>query len=124
MDNSDLLISSIPYHVGINADKWEIWRNSGEIGFVQLAFKIIVEAMYDLILGEVEDHISASYFFFGTPGTIDKDCEADSLYWLWAEILGIESDRLPVLVEKYKTGHVTQKDMNDIRNLFTVIKTI
>lgn len=105
---------TIPYNVGINADQWEGWRNSGDIGFVQLAFKIIVEAMYDLVLGETDDHISASYFFFGS--------NEDSLYNLWASVIGYKG--LPRLVKKYTTGHVTQKDIEEIRNLCTTMKTI
>lgn len=108
--------NTIPYHVGINADAWFGWRNDHDIGYVQLAFKVIVEAMYDLVLGDTDDHTSASFFFFGG--------KEDSLYWLWAEVLGIPENQLPTLVNKYKTGHVKERDVEWIRNLCTTMKTI
>lgn len=107
---------TIPYWVGINADPWELWRNSSHIGYVQLAFKVITEAMYDLVLGDADDHLSASFFFYGS--------KEDSLYWLWAGVLGIPENKLPLLVEKHRDGHVEQADLEWIRNLCTTMKTI
>jgi hypothetical protein len=112
----DLYFDTISYDLGVNSDKWETWRNDGDIGYVHLAFKVISEAMYDLVLGEADDHLSASYFFFGN--------EEESLYKFWARIIGLDEDKLPLLVMKYKRGHVTQKDMEYIRNLCTTMKTI
>lgn len=112
----DDVINTLPYNVGINADSWQMWRNDGDIGYIQLAFKVFVEALYDLILGEADNHISASYFFFG-----DED---ESLYKMWATALGIKGDELPLIVERYKVGHVTQEDVELVRTLCTTMKTI
>jgi hypothetical protein len=102
------------FDTGINADSFEAWRNSDGIGYVQLAFKVITEAIYDLIAGHLDDHMSASYFFFGT--------REDSMYWLWASILG--TDELPLIVKKHQKGQVDQQDVEYIRNLCTTVKTI
>lgn len=103
------------YDIGINCDRWAYWRNSGDIGYVHLAFKVISETIYDLIAGETDDIISASYFFYGT--------EEDSLYWLWADVLGIEG--LPETVKRHRRdGHVSQEEIEFFRQLCTTMKTI
>lgn len=100
---------------GINDDGFSVWRNSGNIGYVHLAMKVVSEAIYDLILGDRDDMISAALFFYGD--------ETESLYWLWSDILGYNS-QIPLLVERIKTGHVTQEEVEFIRNLCTTVKTI
>lgn len=103
------------YDAGINDDPYSVWRNAGDIGYVQLAFKVVTEAIYDLIAGDHDLHTSASYFFFGKEG--------ESLYWtLWAKILG--RTELPDIVLKHQRGQVSQQDVEDIRNMCTTIKTI
>jgi hypothetical protein len=109
-------INTIPYYVGINADRYEVWRNSGDIGYVQLAFKVITLAIYDLVAGEKDAHESASYFFFGN--------KEESYYTVWAEVLGIEEGELPEIVVRFRNGQVRQKDVDDIYNLCTTMKTI
>lgn len=109
-------IRTLPYNVGINADRFESWRNSGDVGYIQLAFKVVTLAIYDLVAGDVDEHESASYFFFGK-GT-------ESTYSLWAEVLGIESGELPLIVQKFKNGQVRQRDVDYIYNLCTTMKTI
>jgi hypothetical protein len=107
-------IGATSYDEGVNNDRYAIWRNSGNIGWVQLAFKVVTEAIYDLILGTRDDMISASVFFYG-----DED---ESLYWLWAEVLGYTE--LPEIVERHRIGYVTEEDAENIRKLCTVVKTI
>lgn len=114
MDNEEVFYS-VNYTNGINNDRFSVWRNNGHIGYVHLAMKVVTEAIYDLILGDRDDMISAAIFFYGD--------EEESLYWLWAEILGYNS-RLPRLVEKLSEGQVSQEDVEYIRNLCTVVKTI
>ena len=113
--NEEYLEGSI-YDAGINDDIFQVWRNSGDIGYVHLAMKVITEAMYDLVLGERDDHISASFFFFGD--------RSESYYWLWSQLLGMSDGELPDLVKKHRDGYVDQQDLEDIRNLCTVVKTI
>ncbi len=103
------------YDSGINDDPYSVWRNAGDIGYVQLAFKVVTEAIYDLIAGDHNLHMSASYFFFG-------EADIDSMYWLWARILG--TDEMPMIVLKHQRGQVSQQDVEDIRNMCTTIKTI
>jgi hypothetical protein len=114
MDN-ELILTPVNHREGINQDRFSVWRNDGHVGYVHLAMKVVTEAIYDLILGDRDDMISAAIFFYGD--------ETESLYWLWAEILGY-NNRLPELVEKYATGHVSQEDVEYLRNLCTVVKTI
>lgn len=109
-------VFTLPFDIGINNDRYEVWRNADDIGYVQLAFKIITEAMYDLVLGDIDDHESACFFFFGNP-------EA-STYKLWARVLGIDENTLPPIVEKFRRGQVSQRDIENIRNLCTTMKTI
>ena len=109
-------IYTIPYNVGLNADQFEVWRNSHDIGYVQLAFKIITLAIYDLVAGDVDEHESASYFFFG-------DGE-ESTYRIWAEVLGRDPDELPTIVKKFQKGQVRQSDVDRITKLCTTMKTI
>lgn len=109
-------IYTLPYDMGINADIYAIWRNDGDIGYVQMAFKVLVEAMYDLVLGDSKDHESASWFFFGG--------ESESYYQMWARSIGIPDGELPTLVKKFRAGQVSQQDLEDIRNLCTTMKTI
>ena len=107
---------SIGYDIGVNDDTYQMWRNRGEIGYVHLAMKVITEAMYDLVLGEYADMVSAHFFFFGD--------ESESNYRIWAEVLGIQDGRLPDIVNRARYGHVSQNDCEYIRNLCTTVKTI
>lgn len=168
-----------------NKDSFEIWRNSDDIGYVQLAFRIIVEAIYDLILGTPDEILSASWFFFGemisSPIEPDTDCrkrteelcyrfikdrnicifplprysdiveyvhlnhtspvgelsewheyilnkeydydldETRSLYGFYAEVLGYNRETLPLLVKKSRKGLVKRDDVENLRNLYTVM---
>ena len=102
------------YDTGINNDSYVSWRNSGDIGYVQLAFKVITEAIYDLIAGDHNQIMSAHFFFYGE--------ESESLYRVWAMVLG--NTDLPIIVKRYKLGQVSQEDVEYIRNLCTTVKTI
>lgn len=137
MSDETEVVSSLKYDSGLNDDPFTIWRNSDGIGWVQLSFRIIVEAMYDLICGAHDDILSASTFFYGTMYTLDDiekeekepygeeaDYTTGSLYPLYAEILGYDEGTLPVLVEKHKKGNVTTADVENLRNLYTVMATI
>lgn len=140
MENKEEEISSILYDVGLNDDPFSVWRNSYHIGYVQLSFRIIVEAMYDLICGSPNDILSASIFFYGRMYKLSdlKDKEREpygkeddpvdystgSLYPIYAEILGYDSDTLPKLVMKHRTGNVSAEDVENLRNLYTVMVTI
>lgn len=130
---------TILYDRGINDDLYQVWRNDGEIGYVQLAFRIIVEAMYDLICGDPEAVLSASQFFYGTMfDTVeakdedeegygekdDIDWQTGSLYPIYAQILGYNKGTLPILVEKHRNSHVSLRDVENLRNLYTVMATI
>lgn len=110
------------YDIGINNDRWEHWRNDGDIGYVHLAFKVVSEAIYDLIAGEPDDIISASYFFFGEEGDIESE-DAQSIRWVWLDVLGMES--LPETVLRHKRdGYVSQEEIEFFRQLCTTMKTI
>ncbi|PID85723.1 MAG: hypothetical protein CSB13_06615 [Chloroflexi bacterium] len=111
------------YDDGINDDSFQVWRNSGDIGYVHLAMKIVTEAMYDLVLGDYEDMLSAHYFFFGDR-TCDPSSDKDSLICIWNQVLGRDEGDLPELVERYQEGFVDQADLERVRNLCTVVKTI
>ena len=104
------------YDAGINDDLYAVWRNDDDIGYIQLAFKVVTEAMYDLILGDYSDMMSAHYFFFGN--------EEESLYSLWAKVLGFDDQKLPDIVIKHRNGHVPEEDVEKLRNMCTTIKTI
>lgn len=111
----ELLRVGQSYDNGINDDRFSHWRNDDAIGYVHLAFKVITLAIYDLIAGETDDIISASYFFYG-----DK---LDSNYWLWAEILGM--DTLPETVIRHRRdGYVSADEVNYFTQLCTTMKTI
>lgn len=111
------------YDEGINDDIYKTWRNADQIGYVQLAMKVVTEAIYDLICGDYPDMMSANYFFFGTM-TEDPNSDEDSLYPLWAKVLGISPDVLPDVVVQHKQGYVSQDSVEFIRNLCTTVKTI
>lgn len=113
----DANYDTIAYNVGINADVWSDWRNSEDVGYIQLAFNVITEAIFDLIMGDSEDYESAAYFFFGS--------EEDSLYKFWATVLGTDPNKLPSIVVKWRDGkHISETQVNNLRNLCTVMKTI
>lgn len=106
---------SVNYDEGVNDDPYITWRNSGNIGYVQLAFKVVTEAMYDLILGNYNDMVSAHYFFYGD--------EEESHYKIWSKILGQEGI-LPEIVINHRNGYVSQEDVERLRNMCTTVKTI
>lgn len=111
------------YDPGINDDSFVAWRNDGDIGCVQLAMKVITEAMYDLLLGDYDNMMSAYYFFFGEM-TDDVYSDADSIMPIWNRILNKPDYELPVIVERSVDGYVDQSDLEYVRNLCTVVKTI
>lgn len=67
---------------GINDDRYKVWRQGeqSEIGHVHLAFKIIIQALYDFFHGNPEEMVSAALFFFGS--------QEQSTYSLWCRVLG------------------------------------
>jgi hypothetical protein len=155
MDSNDLFITSQAYDEGINDDPFAIWREDdsgdseysvGSIGYVHLAFRIIVEALYDLICGTHDQMLSASIFFFGDMYTLDdlRDMERElyneersdpsdtmagvewstgSLYPVWATILGMDENTLPELAIRHRKGIISQDDVDDLRKLYTVMVT-
>lgn len=111
------------YDLGINEDVYQIWRNTDDIGYVHLAMKVVTEAMYDLICGDYDDMMSANYFFYGEM-TEDFNSNKDSIYPIWAKVLGIDPHHLPDIVERHRLGYVSQDDVEFVRNLCTTVKTI
>jgi len=110
-------ISAESYDFGVNRDRFEVWRNSGDIGYIQLAFNVITEAIYDLVSGDYDNYMSALMFFFGG--------KEESNYWLFAQVLGYPEDYLPKIVADYaESKHIKQGDVEDIRNLCTTMKSI
>lgn len=121
--SDDFLVESKAYHEGINDDSFSTWRNDGDVGYVHLAMKVITEAMYDLLLGDYESMMSAYYFFFGEM-TDDVYSDADSILPIWNRILNRPDCELPEIVERSVEGYVDQSDLEYVRNLCTVVKTI
>jgi hypothetical protein len=130
MDDS---VSSLAYDLGINEDVFQVWRDSGHIGFIHICFRILVEAMYDLICGDPDAILSASVFFYGQPVEPDTDREpydvepdhsTGSFYNFYARVLGNYSGVLPPLVVKYRNQQVSQREIEALRNLYTVMATI
>jgi hypothetical protein len=126
-------VFSLAYDLGVNDDMFQVWRDSGHIGFVQMCFRILVEAMYDLVCGDPDTILSASVFFYGTPVEPDEDREpystepdpsTGSFYKFYARVLGNYDGTLPPLVVKYRNQQVAQKEIDALRNLYTVMATI
>lgn len=151
MDINDLLLRALPYYVGVNSDPFSVWRDTdddysvGSIGYVHLAFRIIVEALYDLICGTHDQMLSASVFFYGKMYSLDDlklerekykeersdpadtmagvEWDTGSLYPLWASILGMDENTLPELAIKHREGIISQDDVENLRKLYTVMVT-
>jgi hypothetical protein len=126
---------TIDYNPGINSDRYAVWRNDDDIGYVQLAFRIIVEAVYDLLCGSHDDMLSASVFFYGKmynepiedaesygDETADVDWSTGSMYPVYASIIGY--DGLPEIVKRHREGKVRISEAEKIRNLYTTMMTI
>lgn len=144
-DNND--VSTISYDRGINDDPYSSWRNNDSVGYVHLAYRIIVEALYDLICGTHDQMLSASIFFYGTMYTIEEvlgeeresyteeksdptdtmagvDWSTGSMYPVWATVLGLDKNKLPRLAEMHRKGIIIpQKEVDDLRKLYTIMVT-
>lgn len=111
------------YDPGINNDSFAVWRNDGDIGYVHIAMKVISEAMYDLLLGDYDNMMSAYYFFFGEM-TDEELSDKDSIMPIWNRVMNKPDYELPVIVERSTGEYVDQDDLEYVRNLCTVVKTI
>lgn len=108
-------------------DRFRVWRDTGDIGFIMLAFSMIIEAIKDLVYGEPIDLIDAHSFWFAS--------ENDSLYPsscnLWLDVLGME--RMPDIVSDILYERKDLKDpefkeeldeyLKNLEYLFTLVKT-
>lgn len=121
--DDEVISGTTNYRSGINDDSFSDWRNDGDIGYVHLAMKVITEAMYDLLLGDYDNMMSAYYFFFGDM-TDDYLSDKDSILPVWNRVLNKPDYELPKIVEQSTEGYVDQSVLEYVRNLCTTVKTI
>jgi hypothetical protein len=88
---------------GINNDGFKIWRNDGKIGYVHLAYAVIITSLQDLFFGTPEDVLSAAVFF-------ESDNPEESSYHLWLRVLGMERAALQQVIEYHKLGITPRSD--------------
>lgn len=78
-------------------DRFSVWRDTDDIGYVMLAFAIIIEAVKDLCYGEYIDYLNAASFWKGEE-FLDDDLESYySSVYLWLSVLGMND--IPDIVD-------------------------
>lgn len=104
---------------GVNNDSWVVWRNSGEIGWVHLAFSIIILSIKDYFFGDVDEIMSSCLFFEGDP--------EHSTYPYWCQVLGIDPDDnnlIDVIREHQLTGQRPEQsyfeELDRLYNFMTI----
>jgi len=113
-------------------DRFYTWRKTGDIGYVYLAFAIIIEAIKDLFYGDINNVIDACSFWHGAERIDDDTLEGRwSSCKLWLAVLGM--DDIPDIVSDelngrrdIKTDERFQRDVEEylrkLEHLFGLMK--
>ena len=101
---------------GMNDDRYKVWRNDGRIGFVHLAFRVIITAINDFFYGDVDNMLSAAIFF---------ENSGNSTFNYWSNILGMDTAPIITIIESYyltgeKPSPETIAAIDNAYNLMTI----
>ncbi len=93
-------------------NNWRAWRAGSQMGYIHLAFSVIVAALNDLATGDAYDQLSALTFFFSE----------DSTYPLMLKILEAdhEGSALSGMLLDYRMGNYSgfAKKLDGINTLY------
>ena len=106
-------------------DRFGTWRNSNDMGYVYLAFAIIIRAVKDLVYGDEELVLSAKSFFMN--GGIFVFEPHFSVFYsslnLWLDVLGME--QLPPMIDDIVNERIDiDRNADDRERLKEYISTL